>query len=319
MKKYSILSLAALGLLTVSCSNTDMPGGSSDEVTFSIEMPAEAGTRGFSDGKAAQTLKWAIYDSTTGEVVLTVDDSDAPGYTYGDLNFTITYNLVKGKTYDFVFWADNNSGNYELDYAGKKMTVKYPEAGPMLSDNDNYDAFYNVVKGVKVTGSASLSTKLRRPFAQINLGTDDIALAATYQTTVSTVEMTVSGAYTVLDLFSGKASSPVSLKFGAAPVPEGETFPVEKDGKSYDYLAMGYVLTGIEVDKDNVQSAQQELMSTVFTLTFKDGQKNSIEVPNMPVQRNYRTNVYGSLITSPIDWTIEIAPDFNGPDHNLEQ
>ena len=37
----------------------------------------------------------------------------------------------------------------------------------------------------------------------------------------------------------------------------------------------------------------------------------------VPVQRNYRTNIYGSLLTSSLDINIAIEPSFNDPDYNV--
>ena len=41
------------------------------------------------------------------------------------------------------------------------------------------------------------------------------------------------------------------------------------------------------------------------------------EFKNVPVQRNYRTNIYGNIYTSQSDWTVEIKPEFGG-ENNLE-
>ena len=38
----------------------------------------------------------------------------------------------------------------------------------------------------------------------------------------------------------------------------------------------------------------------------------------MPVQRNYRTNIYGSLLTNTANFNVVIAPGFNDPDNNYE-
>ena len=38
----------------------------------------------------------------------------------------------------------------------------------------------------------------------------------------------------------------------------------------------------------------------------------------MPVQRNYRTNVFGSLLTSPMDLSIEVIPGWEEPGHAVE-
>ncbi len=38
----------------------------------------------------------------------------------------------------------------------------------------------------------------------------------------------------------------------------------------------------------------------------------------VPVQRNYRTNIFGSLLTSSVDVNVVIEPTFKEPDYNQQ-
>ena len=38
---------------------------------------------------------------------------------------------------------------------------------------------------------------------------------------------------------------------------------------------------------------------------------------NVPVQRNFRTNIYGHILTDQADITVEIKPDFQTPDYSV--
>ena len=165
------------------------------------------------------------------------------------------------------------------------------------------------MKGVTITGPMTQSVELRRPFAQINFGTDDIAAATAAKTEIAKTDLLVKGVYTKLDLFTGIASEAKDVTFTSdAFAAEGETFP---GGTTYTYLTMDYVLTGIELEAaENVQDAKRELLDATMTFTFEDGQQAEVAVPSMPMQRNYRTNVFGSLLTSPLDLTITVVPDF---------
>lgn len=325
MKRLSLFSVAALGLLAMSCSNQEIPAPVADGegITFTVGVPADMKTRTFDDGKHAQTLTWAIFEQGKDDAVLTSRTQGAPVATYDNYNFTITFNLVKGKTYDFVFWADNGNSIYTISDDFKTMNCNYSNV--YLSDK-NTDAFYNVVTGIKVTGASQQSTILRRPFAQVNLGcfTADIEAAKKVGIEVNTVELSVKGAYSQLDLFSGVASEPVEggLKFIAAGLANEATdgaFPTVVEGKPIKYFSMAYILTGTELlDGKDVQKAQQELMDATFTLNLNDNSTSEVPVPGMPIQRNYRTNIYGNLLTSPMDWTITVSPDFEEPDYVVE-
>jgi len=45
---------------------------------------------------------------------------------------------------------------------------------------------------------------------------------------------------------------------------------------------------------------------------------NNLNLANMPVQGNYRTNVYGSLLTTQNQFNVTIEPNFGTPDFNKE-
>ena len=147
----------------------------------------------------------------------------------------------------------------------------------------------------------SISQELRRPFAQINIGTDDFDAAAAAGYTVS--ESTIGVAtYNTLNLLSGEVSDPVTATFVKKPIPtEDSKFSV--NSKDYKYLSMSYVL--VPKDKETVDIAFD------YTLTNRT-------FTNVPVQRNYRTNIYGSLLTNTADFNVVIAPGFNNPDNNYE-
>lgn len=146
----------------------------------------------------------------------------------------------------------------------------------------------------------SISQELRRPFAQINIGTDDFDAAAAAGYTVS--ESTIGVAtYKTLNLLSGEVSDPVTATFVKKPIPtEDSKFSV--NSKDYKYLSMSYVL--VPKDKETVDIAFD------YTLTNRT-------FTNVPVQRNYRTNIYGSLLTNTADFNVVIAPEFNDPDYNV--
>ena len=83
---------------------------------------------------------------------------------------------------------------------------------------------------------------------------------------------------------------------------------------------MNYILSGTEVLDGNVNTTQKELVNCSFEVVDANGQPvNTLTLSNLPVQRNYRTNIYGALLTSQVDYTIEIKPGFNEPgfDHEV--
>ena len=320
MKKQLFVPSVAAMLLLAGCSSQDIqvPAVDDGTVSFVVSMLASINGRAYGNGALTKQLHYAVYDANN-ETAGAIFASDVPGSPMAEnstIDFTLTLNLVNGKTYDFIFWADAVGNDfYKFSSEKKNVEINYASA---IGNDDTRDAFFQAVKGVKVSGAMTQPVELRRPFAQLNFGTDDIEAAAAAKTVIKSTAVTVKGVYTKLDLYSGIASDAATVTFTSEALPEGEAFPIEGD---YDYLTMDYLLTGIELEGDgaDVQSAKREVMDATLTFTFADGQTADVAVRNMPVQRNYRTNVFGSLLTSPMDLDIIVKPGFNDePGHIVD-
>ena len=87
----------------------------------------------------------------------------------------------------------------------------------------------------------------------------------------------------------------ITFDYEAIPA-STEAFPVT----GYEYLAMNYLL----VDKE------QQLVEVDFSITDGTTTDNRT-VGSVPVRRNYRTNIYGKLLTSKYDVNVEIKPGFD--------
>ncbi|MBQ7941366.1 MAG: hypothetical protein IJ328_03030, partial [Muribaculaceae bacterium] len=83
------------------------------------------------------------------------------------------------------------------------------------------------------------------------------------------------------------------------------------NGENYKYLATAYVL---------VPGGDTQQLSDL-TMEIKTGLNENItlNVPNAPVQRNYRTNVLGNLLTNQAEFTVVVDPIYNEPDYNVTQ
>jgi hypothetical protein len=166
------------------------------------------------------------------------------------------------------------------------VTVDYSK---MTANSDKYDAF-TAYYPLKITGATRLTVELKRPFAQINFGTNDLDARAK-QIGFSVKNSTIKcHPYQTLDLRTGVVSnqSEEDITFKSAPVLTDEAFPVE----GYDYISMNYILAPL--DKE----------TTSLTLIVDDDY--TLECPNIPIRRNYRTNIYGSLFFRPADIFVDL-------------
>lgn len=310
MKKvlFSTVAMSALMLMATSCADdqtSDLKAGAESTVTITAQLPGNMGTRAFADGTKATELHYAVYEKgTTIRLAVCKKADGTKGQLEGTatmtgLQTTISLQLTTGKEYDFVFWADAPGDNvYTFNSENQTVTVNYANAE---NNTDNLDAFFGQKKALKVSGNMSISQELRRPFAQINIGTDDFDAAAAAGYTVS--ESTIGVAtYKTLNLLSEEVSDPVTATFVKKPIPtEDSKFSI--NSKDYKYLSMSYVL--VPKDKETVDIAFD------YTLTNRT-------FTNVPVQRNYRTNIFGSLLTNTANFNVVIAPGFNNPDNNYE-
>lgn len=309
MKKY-LLSFAAMGaMLLAGCSNEVVNDlGNDGNVAFSVEFPAEMKTRAYADGTtAAQNVTCYVYDksNTTG----------TPSFTesvpMSGLQGNVTFNLVSGRTYDFVFVAVGNASKVSYQSNGKTLNVDYSN---IFGNDEELDAFFTTVQDFKVTGASQQTVTLKRPYSQLNIGTDDIAeyKAATGSANLAEIRVVVTNVYNSIDVMTGEVvGNPIAVTFKKATAPsqkeetKTEAFPYKKEditAKPYEYLAMNYLL--VRPAKDIVD----------VTMTVGDG--DVYEYNNVPVQRNYRTNIYGSLLTDPTGFNVIIAPEFDD-NHNV--
>ena len=277
-------------------------------VSVSVTTP-ELGvnTRVFGDGKTAKTLHYAVYNAkvdAAGDTVLTyLPDLTVEDHEF-ELSTTVDLQLVTGNTYKVIFWADSDDAPYTIHWtdatgaANASVSVDYTD---VTSNNEAYDAFFNWMT-IVVNASKTESIKLYRPFGQLNIGTNDMkkALSAGYE--LKETQVTVA-TYNTLDLWTKEVSGDTIVEFAWATFPDStkETFPVKvATGElPYYYLAMNYLL--LPTDK--------KLVDVTFDYTdLQDNKQRTFSA--VPVRRNWRTNIYGQLLTSDIDVNVEIVPLF---------
>lgn len=305
MKRYllSTFTIAAAALLVTSC-NDEMDNGlkTGDEgtVTFTAQLPSEMGTRAFADGLTAKHLQYAVYEAGQSTPLKVFgDETTVVGEAEMDnLKQTVSLKLTSGKSYDVIFWADATTDSpYTFNPASQEVSVDYSKVN---NNSDNCDAFFKK-ETITVSGNQSVDVKLTRPFAQVNIGTDDFDAAKASGLEVTQTEV-VAKAFATLNLATGEVADEADRTFTMKAIPtasDGE-FPV---AGGYKYLSMDYLLVG--ADKATVDVA------------FNYGGPQSRTFTNVPVQRNYRTNIYGSLLTSTTDFNVIIEPAFATTNYNL--
>ena len=296
MKRFTLLVAAVVALFATSCVQADVEDttlvGGESVVTLSVETNG-ADSRTIADGEKAELLHYGVYDAAWNLVFA----ETAP---IVDKAARLELKLLTGYTYNFAFWADKGEGApYTFDFENKTVTVAYGTA----ANDESRDAFYGVLPNVEVKGAVNKSVSLKRPFAQINFGTSDLALAkkSGFNTDNYTTSLTVS-AYTTLNLQTGAVvGSPEEVTFTAA-APQSETPTLQTAKGDYAWISMNYVL---------YSDSEPALGMSTCTMVATDNNGKSVAVsyPNAPARRNWRTNLVGALFTDSANVDIEIEPD----------
>lgn len=321
MKQSTTLWLfAAAALFGLASCSSDEPAvitGNGAE-TFTISLPTEL-TRDFNDGLSAKNLYIAVYPKGEGSATASplicsfptalANETLISGATFTGLTANVTIQLVKDQSYDVLFFAESyTDGTDECPYAftpaTRSMKVTY---GKMACNDDAPDAFYYHGE-IKASGT-NHPIELRRPFAQINIGTDDYDTAVKAGMTVSSSAVTFSNLADTFDFVTGAATGNAeNVEFANADIPAAsQPFPTGAAGQ-YRYLNMAYVLvgtgTGDQAVINSVQMSLNEATTPFATYT------------NIPAKTNFQTNIYGSLLTNKENFTVTINPAFGGAYNN---
>ena len=284
-------------MLFTACQDEEVKAVVDGDTTVSItaQLPTGVSTRAYADGTTATKLTYAIYE--TGQTTPLITGNA----TFDDLKTTVNVRLVNGKTYDMLFWAQADGAPYTFEPTTQKVTVNY--TAPVGQD-EKRDAFFKA-ETLTVNGTIDKTIQLKRPFAQLNIGAQDFedAKKAGFEATQTTV--TVDNVYTTLNLLTGAVEDETSVTYAAANLPT-EGFPVSLTPAA-KYMSMDYLLV----------AADKALTNVTFTAT--NGSHNvERHYTNVPVQRNFRTNIYGNILTEDANFNIEIVPHFDTPDNNFE-
>ena len=327
-KKLFLGMFAAAGmLLATSCSNDELDmvqSGNEAQVTFSLAAEGGIATRAISDGTGAKKLVYAVYNAK-GELIKTIANADVNGQIVDNSAFdnglteNVTITLAKGQQYTVAFWAQNPNCTAYTTTDLKNVTVDYTG----LNNDETRDAFFKA-ETFTVTGNADIDVVLKRPFAQINVGVYqsdwDAAVASGIE--IEKSKVTIAKAATSINLLTGKVDGEQTVEYGFDIIPAQfatpETLNVDlnTDGtkENYVYLSMSYILANDET----TGYAKATLEDLDFTFAPKSGNNINFStgLNSVPVQRNWRTNIIGKILTGDVTFNITIDPIYDGEYNN---
>ena len=311
MKKllYTLAGLSALALFASCNKEAERPASPEGEVvtaTFTVAAPEGVATKAISDGATATNLIVAVYDETDKYLEELSTHATISG---GTPTWNVSMKVVKDMTYRFVFLAKSASDNGFSTFtpATGKLAIDYSK---LSANNDNADFFF-VQDKFKVENSFSKTEDMHRPLAQVNFGASDLTAAAYSIKTDNTMltGVTLTGIHSEMSVLTGNVTSTAAdVTFTQSARVPAES-PKFVDG--YDRIAMVYAL--VATDQANVTAT---LNVTAKGAKNDDNHIITREIANVPLKRNYRTNILGNIFTNDFNFTVNTVPGFYTPDSN---
>lgn len=314
---FSILAVAALLFTGCQKDNLSTVGDGSEQLArISVNLEnAGSATRAIADYGTGTTANRCIL-----EVYLTTGDRYARLYAPVE-NFGAEFEirLVTNLEYQLVAWADyvEDVNNLEVDYyyitnqdeMGLTSISPSDEVDKYDANSDKRDAFF-ASEPISFTEASSFELTLTRPFGQLNVLTKmtDIDPNISY---LNPKSVKVEYSTELNEQFNAHSGSTMDVQ----PITSFSTQTIETvvDEDGYIHLTTDYILAPKE-------DAGQALVD--FKMTFYSDENCTDEITsndkfvNIPIQRNYRTNVYGELLSEECYISVEIDPIFEG-EHNI--
>ena len=317
MKKiFKTLSASVLMALALTACQKEEFGGNEAEGIYTFEVSADnIATKAAIDrdgnGTAVNRFIMEVYlAKTTGELVLLDRQVKAPtAASPKSTSFNLT--LIKDQEYKVLFWADKGTDAMEDLYyktTDNLQNVSFLNAA-RIGNNDALDAFskMEVITREESKAGFSKSVKLTRPFGQVNFITTDIPAinaltggSAFLPTDVKVSYVTCTG-FNVLTQ-TGTGSEAIEYTAPVYSAMDPATNPAKYT------LSMDYMLTATS-DRETRNLVKLTALANGYELT-------TVEVANCPVQRNYRTNIIGKILTGDVTFNITIDPIYDGEHNN---
>ena len=290
--KKTLIQIAAISLMAMTllaCGKEDIKLPEVGEsVTFTVQTDCGTKALGDHDGAGANVdrCKVAVYMLTS--------DSSTPYKIYdkpevnkhNNLSYSFTVNLLVQQTYQIVVWVDK-AGLYDVN---DELTSVTRNSGDVTCNSDAYDAFYASVPFVHGTDMVT-AIVAKRPFAQLNLITQDLDPAA--QPTEISLTYASPQSFNPLTATVGTEMTSVTYK-------ADRPYYSSTEGTEHT-LAMNYVFAAAET---------QTILPTVKLTALKGSTTVETQIANVPVQQNYRTNITGKLLTTSGTTSVNLTSTF---------
>ena len=301
--KKSLLTLLGAGLLLTSC-QSDEPfaptEGGEKQVTFTLNVPGELGTRAASGESGAQNNPDAnIY------YTLLLDangDRQVLQTTTKDKTVKFTTPIVLGRKYDITAYASYTDN---IDANASNIT----EIPIENSFNDeSKDAYTAHVEDFNFVNGALPTMQLKRPFGKLRLIAEDYDPA---KTKVENVTIT----------YYNSQEGTFNATTETFNIPNYGLEVAEEETKSFGYYEAADATGAHTIFAEYLPAPKTGEYAVSFTVEVKyDGSNETYSrtFNDIPVRRNALTTLKGNFFTAGAEIKVEVKDEFETPGKNIK-
>lgn len=309
MKKLTtIIAAMAAVLLTGACNKAEVEHeGSAVTLDYTVSLAEAATKAAIGDGTTVDQMVYAIFDEKG------LVKSETVGKN-GD-RFSFSPALYYGQTYTIALFAYKD-GAYKVDNITEITRTQNGEAADAFSYTETIKITQD---GISINGETPVANTTRdvtlvRPVAQLAIGTENSDFE---NFGVTSVEVTVEdydvASYNAKGNKCNKAeASDLTYELKASYFTSNDPFMVGSN--AYRYVSVNYLFP--------TEGVSTEVLKTVV-ITLKKGSNlvRTIELPNVPLVANKKTQIYGNLVKGEITFNVSINNDFSteGEDITVQQ
>lgn len=266
------------------------------QVSFCAEIPQPMATRA-SSTLSVDKVYCAVFENGV-EITNLRQDIDI----VESQSIIFAPRLIKGRTYDIVFWA-SKAGAYDVT----DLTAITRTTGSVATES-NFDAFTAHIDVFVSNDNQPKPIVLTRPLAQLNLGVtpedwDGVASESTFNMIPTNITISLTGKDTFNALTGLVTGDDKSISYDISV--SGSEFTIEE--KTYKNIAMCYVLP----------DAQKENFDITFSINDQNGDaiRSNVAINAVPLQANYKTNVVGGLLIGTVTYNISLQSEYNNTEN----
>lgn len=327
-----IATLVVLAFFAAACQCEELvPDGACSQVTFDVEVAGSVVTK--ADGAEQEqgqnpdqnqvpevnNLVYAVYRTTASTpeeaksamAALTSRDlvyqynpvAAGETTTFVDGKAHVGIELISQRSYIILFWAQVDQTWVEgTDF--DLLNIECPDT--LTGNSEAYAAYSGVAFVSNIKGSRAESVTLSRPFAQVNIASSSPSSAVEILSSsvkILSSSVKIIGAAPTFNVATQTAGGdPKTVTFEAAATPAGQ-FSADYQ----HYIARNYIFANGPVSVGYVINTKNH--GTISTL--------DAPICNVPVAKNYRTNILGNLLTSDMVYEVDIHENWSGELSNV--